>query len=156
MSTEESKDDREPKQLRKSIITRHLDAPGLDSLPMTMMKTLPEEKKIGHCIIFYLAELREPIKLWNRNSIILGRYDRHLSLQPTVDFSRNHGILLGVSRIHAEIIYEDGQYYVRDLQSSNGTWVNKKRLVQEEKVQLVNHDTLRLGHLMLQIGTSLK
>lgn len=33
-----------------------------------------------------------------------------------------------VSRLHAKITYENGVFRVKDLDSANGTWVNKKRI----------------------------
>jgi len=66
-----------------------------------------------------------------------------------VDLSEHHAALLGVSRIHAEIIYEDSNYYVRNLGSKNGTWVNKTKLISNEKIKLSNHDTLRLAHFTI-------
>ena len=44
-------------------------------------------------------------------------------------------IVLGddtVSRRHAELRYEDGRWLLRDLGSSNGTWVNGRRVVEAE------------------------
>ena len=92
----------------------------------------PRERREGHCIILYLPAILEPIQLWNQTLITLGRSDKHLNLYPMVDLSEHHAALLGVSRIHAEIIYEDSNYYVRDLGSKNGTWVNKTKLISNE------------------------
>jgi len=36
---------------------------------------------------------------------------------------------------HAQLHYEHGQWYVFDLNSSNGTWVNRQRLYQKHKLQ---------------------
>ncbi len=33
-----------------------------------------------------------------------------------------------ISRYHAQVTYQDGRYYVTDLNSANGTYVNKNRL----------------------------
>ena len=40
--------------------------------------------------------------------------------------------LKGVSRIHAELRFENGHYVVVDLQSQNGTWVNGRRVERAE------------------------
>lgn len=50
-----------------------------------------------------------------------------------------------VSRRHAELSYSGGQFVVRDLGSSNGTFVNNSRLVAEQAQVLNNNDTVRFG-----------
>ncbi|MFH1422827.1 MAG: FHA domain-containing protein [Planctomycetota bacterium] len=48
----------------------------------------------------------------------------------------------GVSRAHARILWEAGQFLIKDLQSSNGTFVNKKRV----KISALNNgDTIIVG-----------
>ncbi len=37
-----------------------------------------------------------------------------------------------VSRRHAELRVEDGRWLLRDLGSSNGTWVNGRRVIEAE------------------------
>jgi serine phosphatase RsbU (regulator of sigma subunit) len=50
---------------------------------------------------------------------------------------------LAVSREHAEILCDDGAYAVRDLGSSNGTYVNGQRVT--ESVPLTEQDALHIG-----------
>jgi hypothetical protein len=38
----------------------------------------------------------------------------------------------GVSRVHAELRYENGHYVIVDLQSQNGTWINGRRVDRSE------------------------
>jgi pSer/pThr/pTyr-binding forkhead associated (FHA) protein len=45
----------------------------------------------------------------------------------------------GISREHAEIISKDGRLFLRDLQSTNGTFVNKQRINSEV---LLTHNTV--------------
>ncbi len=40
-----------------------------------------------------------------------------------------------VSRCHAEIFWQDGDYFIRDLSSKNGTHVNGRRLTHEQRLQ---------------------
>ena len=41
---------------------------------------------------------------------------------------------------------------MKDLGSTNGTWVNNIKLQGSEEIRLANGDSLRLGHLMMQVG----
>lgn len=48
----------------------------------------------------------------------------------------------GISRFHAEISVDGTQYWVKDLGSSNGTYLNGRRI---NSCELTNGDTLNLG-----------
>lgn len=51
----------------------------------------------------------------------------------------------GVSRKHAMIRVEDGQYYIRDLDSVNGTYINDAFVEPETEVEILNGDSIKLG-----------
>ena len=48
-----------------------------------------------------------------------------------------------VSRHHARIVCQDDRYFIEDLQSSNGTFVNGKRV--RERLQLKEEDNVQIG-----------
>lgn len=48
----------------------------------------------------------------------------------------------GISRHHARITQKDGEFWIEDLQSSNGTYLNGRRV---HSCQMSNGDTLHLG-----------
>src|SRR5262245_47812752 len=50
-----------------------------------------------------------------------------------------------VSRQHAHILCEDGQFFVEDLESANGTFLNGKRLAPHMRVPLTDKDHLQIG-----------
>lgn len=54
-----------------------------------------------------------------------------------------------VSRLHAEIVLKDGKWFVRDIQSSSGTFLNNSRLSPANKMSqdcpLTNGDVLQFG-----------
>lgn len=51
-----------------------------------------------------------------------------------------------VSRVHARIEQKGGTYVITDLQSTNGTWVNEKKV---QSVALKENDVIRLGSTRL-------
>ena len=55
---------------------------------------------------------------------------------------------LGVSKRHAKIIKQDGAYVVEDLNSTNGTYINSKRIA---RAVINNNDEIHIGKHSLQI-----
>ncbi len=62
---------------------------------------------------------------------------------PDVDFARDES----VSRRHATIKWAEGAYHVVDLGSTNGTWVNGRRIEPNVPVALCNGDRVAVGRI---------
>ena len=50
-----------------------------------------------------------------------------------------------ISRIHASIAMEEGEFYLSDMNSSNGTFVNDKPVAYREKRRLMSNDIVRFA-----------
>ncbi len=64
----------------------------------------------------------------------------------------NHLVLddPSVSDFHAEVICEDHRYYIVDLMSASGTFVNERRI--SERAELKSWDRIRLGNVELEVS----
>lgn len=51
----------------------------------------------------------------------------------------------GISRLHARIIREEDTYYIEDLNSTNGTYLNETPLEYHQKMELCKDDHIRFG-----------
>lgn len=51
----------------------------------------------------------------------------------------------GISRSHARVTKEGEDYYIEDLNSMNGTWLNDQMLAYRQKEKLYMHDSVQLG-----------
>lgn len=51
-----------------------------------------------------------------------------------------------ISRVHCKITYIKGKYYITDMGSANGTYLNQIRLNQQETRELHNGDNIRLAN----------
>ncbi len=59
-----------------------------------------------------------------------------------------------VSRQHAHLFFEDGQYLVQDLGSSNGTFVNGKRIPANRPTPIHEGDTFQIGPYLFGLRPS--
>lgn len=78
--------------------------------------------------------------LKNKNSIVIGR-------SKEADFRINDNL---ISRKHTQITKEGDKYFVIDLGSTNGTYVNEQRI--STKVELKAGDELRIGLNILSLN----
>ncbi len=91
------------------------------------------------------------IELPLSKEIILGRLDPNRAIFPDIDLSREGGIDKGVSRRHARISQREGQVFIEDMNSLNGTFLNATRLVPELPYPLRDGDQVQLGKLILTV-----
>lgn len=101
--------------------------------------------------------INEPLILrpFEGRAILLGRYDPDDSYQPDIDLVPFEGHRLGISRRHAAITLSGKRLEVRDLQSSNGTYLNDVLLDANEPHQIRDGDQLRLGNMVLNLSFQL-
>jgi hypothetical protein len=84
----------------------------------------------------------------------IGRWDADNGIFPDVDLD-SLDQEAKVSRRHARIIYRDGAYYVEDLGSTNGTYVNRgRRLLPGIPQILADGDEIIVGKTFLRFHVS--
>jgi len=115
-------------------------------------ETIPERRGV----LFYIANQSKPIVVTGEDVIRIGRLSRVGDSNITIDLNPYYGAELGVSRYHAEIIYNDSKYYIKDMGSTNGTWVNGKKLPPYRQILLNDSDQLRLGHFTMLVKFVIK
>lgn len=81
---------------------------------------------------------------------IVGRTDKDNDNQPDVDLSVCDALDQGVSVRHA-VIYFDCDWYIEDLDSTNGTYIDGMRLLPGRRIRLRPDQYIRLGRLPLQV-----
>ncbi|MEJ2071712.1 MAG: FHA domain-containing protein [Syntrophobacterales bacterium] len=80
---------------------------------------------------------REEIFSSLESETLIGRDDPTSGIINHINFSDNT-----VSRHHAKIYFEQHYFYIEDMDSSNGTWVNEHRI---KKVKLLPGDKVSIG-----------
>lgn len=89
------------------------------------------------------------IDVGSREQILIGR--KGGKQRPEVDLAPYGGVELGVSREHAVIIFQDGQYHIKDLASVNKTLLNFSRLFPGQLYPIKHGDQLQFGELVVTV-----
>jgi len=82
--------------------------------------------------------------LIDRKNFIIGRSSEFADGIITDDRS--------VGRLHCRITNSEGKYYLEDMGSVNGTFINEKRLPVNVPVSIKNQDTIRLADLTFRVS----
>ncbi len=70
---------------------------------------------------------------------------------PNIDLTPEGGLEGGVSRRHARIHKQKTQYFIEDLGSANGTFLNGQRLTPYLPHPLHDGDELQLGRVRIRV-----
>jgi DNA-binding response OmpR family regulator/pSer/pThr/pTyr-binding forkhead associated (FHA) protein len=113
------------------------------------LKSVPPESRRDSLVIF-VAGHEQPLTLTLQQPVSFGRS----TPQPPkthIDLSRFNAVEHGVSRVHMTLHNKEGKFFVEDMDSVNGTYINGDPLKPRELVPLKNADEVRLGRLRLYI-----
>ncbi len=122
------------------------------SAAIAISNTAPAKGPSGHdgiTLVFRSEYMQVPLA--EGEEVILGRLHPSNSVQPQVDLSRYGAAGCGTSRLHATIRHEHGKWWIKDLGSSNGTWVNGDRLAPFAPQMLETRTHLQLGNLEFRV-----
>jgi serine/threonine protein kinase len=93
-------------------------------------------------------DLPEPEK----GSLVIGR--THRDTQVEIDLGPYGASEAGVSRQHARLTWQNGQWFIEDLGSLNGTYLNEVKLTPNTPALLKHKDVIRCSHLSFSFLTS--
>ena len=79
---------------------------------------------------------RKEYKIGQGEELIIGRRHSTHSIQPDIDLNEYNAMAYGVSRLHAKLRHEEYGWWIEDLSSANGTWVNGEKLEPYSPVSL--------------------
>ncbi len=92
--------------------------------------------------------------LSGKDNVMIGREDAVSNIFPDVDLTPHGGEEGGVSRLHAHIFVESGQYMLEDENSTNFTFLNRQRLAGKTPTPLHDNDEIKLGRVLLRFKTA--
>lgn len=89
-----------------------------------------------------------------KDNVTIGREDAVSNMYPDIDLTPHGGEEGGVSRMHARIFVENGQYLLEDENSTNRTFLNRQGLDPKKPTPLHDNDEIRLGRVLLRFKTT--
>jgi len=116
--------------------------PNPERPPKTMLMRPEPVAEVGACPMLVVVEGLEPGRrhLLQAGETTIGRGGENQLVLPSP----------AVSNVHASIAAHDGQFWIRDLRSTNGVTVNGIAVPVDEPRLLGNGDAIRLSdHLLL-------
>jgi hypothetical protein len=102
-------------------------------------------------IALYLMDYPQPIAVREEQEFIVGRKLTDSQSAKFFDLTPYGGYELGVSHRHAMIRLTAVGYEITDLESTNGTQVNKNRLFPNKSYPIPSGSQIRLGKLYLYV-----
>jgi len=131
------------------IVTQNISADNIPALERRKTATFP--KDLDNWASLHLLDSGQILPLGDRTEFTLGRVSEAQPIMPDIDLTPYQAYANGVSRLHAVLKREGKRVFVMDLGSSNGTYLNGKRLTPNVDQTLNHGDMLALGKLKIQI-----
>lgn len=134
-----------------SIVTQNIPADSKPLPPLDRKKTAAYAKELDTWASLHLLDSGQILPLGDRLEFTLGRVSEAQPIMPDIDLTPYQAYASGVSRLHAVLKRDGTRVLVMDLGSSNGTYLNGKRLKPNTEQTLNHGDLLALGKLKIQI-----
>lgn len=83
---------------------------------------------------------------------MIGRGDPARGLKTEICLDEPIALQQGVSRLHAKIVFEAGDFYIIDLNSTNATYINGQKIRPQQAYSLRNGDIIELGNYKLSFS----
>jgi pSer/pThr/pTyr-binding forkhead associated (FHA) protein len=127
------------------------------SMPGNARSTKPEVVEFDQsaaanaAVLLFQTESRH-LNLDEGAEVLLGRAHPTNAVDPQVDLTAYDAPSKGVSRLHAAIRRDQAGWWITDLDSSNGTWVNGQRLAPHQRYKLKGVNDVQFARLTFRIA----
>lgn len=128
--------------------TRKLEPPETPPYVLAGTVRFPNRTRLS---IKVVGDDRPPVVAEIDEQISLGRVEEGSTGKPDVDLAPYRGHEKGVSRLHAVLTRGKGVILITDVGSTNGVWINDKRLPANTPTAIQDGTHLWLGRLELVV-----
>ncbi|HAV76415.1 MAG TPA: hypothetical protein DCX53_03580 [Anaerolineae bacterium] len=111
----------------------------------------PPSSPTNSWLSLHLMDSGKILPLASRNEFTMGRLSEGQPIMPDIDLTPYQAYASGVSRLHAVVKRDADHTVVMDLGSSNGTYLNGRRLNPHTEEELKHGDVVALGKLKIQV-----
>jgi len=118
--------------------TRPEGKPQFDPAKTVLLTSLKRSPVVGWLVVLNGAQKGEDFRLREGKNSLGSARDAEVALHDPA-----------VSQVHASINYKDGKFFLTDLDSTNGTFVNDGT-DGISRVELLDNDTIRVGESTLK------
>jgi hypothetical protein len=123
----------------------------VDDLKKGSASVEPPSSPINSWLSLHLMDSGKILPLATRNEFTLGRLSEGQPIMPDIDLTPYQAYASGVSRLHAVVKRDASRVVIMDLGSSNGTYLNGRRLNPHAEEGLKHGDVVALGKLKIQV-----
>ena len=142
----------QPVQQPEPVYATQQPDPAMDATQVAPMDQSPAPAGLQARLI--VEADNQEFDISGKDNILIGREDAVSNIYPDVDLTAHGGEDGGVSRLHARIFVENGQYMLEDENSTNFTFLNRQRLAAKTPTPLHDNDEVRLGRVLLRFKTA--
>jgi hypothetical protein len=136
-------------QTGQSTTTRRVTSEGIALSEVMEQEYITSLKLPDQGIALYLVDNAKPIAVRIDREFTLGRRLTDIRSETFLDLTPYGGYEFGVSHRHAMIRRTDTGYEILDLESTNGTMLNRKRILPNTPYPLPSGSRIRLGKMVL-------
>jgi len=108
---------------------------------------------VDRCVALFIMGIREQLCFDKSIIITLGRLSEQFVTDGIFDLSPYNAHERGVSRLHCQLSLNNDQLYLTDLGSSNGTFLNGRRLTPNQPVLIEKRNRISLARLPIKLIT---
>lgn len=126
----------------------YIPTPELEPYPASSSVDSSQISFISGNLVLQKSSVMLPLPK-DRLEIIIGREDAVSNIFPDIDLEPHGGHEAGVGRKHARMVMIDQQLCLGDLNSINGTFLNRQRIASGKLYSLKTGDEIRLGRFVL-------
>ena len=141
-------------QILDGLETLPKQSPNAPTLVKASLETLsPTYFDEYTLLLIYAKDCPQPLKARFKSEVeqLIGRITPRAAINPQIDLTGFQGEEMGVSRMHAAMMLQNNTMLLSDIGSTNGTYINGKRLVLQEIYPLQDRDEIRFGHLICRV-----
>ena len=136
----------------ETLTTQSIDQEQIaDDLKKKSANVEPPSSPTSSWLSLHLMDSGKILPLSSRSEFTMGRLSEGQPIMPDIDLTPYQAYASGVSRLHAVVKRENNRTVVMDLGSSNGTYLNGRRLNPHTEEELKHGDVVALGKLKIQV-----